>query len=252
MLKKAICTITILAQTGAMSAATAVLADTAVPETAESNLVRTVLTLKGLDLPANEMKSQVDSAVKRYVDTSPSTGRAERLETALVDFEIMTPQQAKNFTSGVNAADANVASQSIPTPEAYEAALKAQMELFAKVNPVGAQFSACTTAWVLTAGGAIIAFVGAALASYNPTCHEDTTQPGWDCSYNSCDSCTDSGGDSYDCNCHWVNDTCYPTKCDDPNDYPHERSGNITAIAGGVAAIAGITMLIIDRDQCFN
>src|SRR5262249_52679500 len=111
--------------------------------TAERQLVETVLTLKGLGLSDKDMHLQLEATLKAYDQKAPQDQRDSRLQQAFVDMRILSPQQAKTFIDGTRTAEANMAAQNLPTPEAHARALQAQLELFARINPVGAQFSAC-------------------------------------------------------------------------------------------------------------
>jgi hypothetical protein len=221
--------------------------NTASPERA---LVESVLTFKALDLSQKDLNQQLEGTLKSYDQTAPAQGRDERLQAAFVDLRLMTPQQAETFTAGVRQAESNLASQQLPTPEAHSQALQAQLALFAKLNPVGAQFSACTVGWSLSVAGAVAAIVGITLANDNPTCHSDLNA-GYSCTEQQCQTCYDQNNDPYQCDCYDYQSTCYPTVCDRPGYYPHRQGGNIAAISGGVALAAGVAILIIDRKDCF-
>jgi len=214
----------------------------------EGSLVRTVLLLKSLDLSTKDLQKQMEAALKRYDSQAPAEGRTERLEAALVDLGILTPQQARSYTSGTRAADAALAAQQLPTPEAQGRALREQLDLFARINPVGAQFSSCTAGYISVVGGIIAVMVGVGVASNNPTCHDDKAN-GYDCAQEDCDTCYDHDGSSYECRCHAYMTTCYPTICDIPDYYPHRTAGTITAVAGGAAVAVGI-LLIVKGDGC--
>jgi hypothetical protein len=218
--------------------------------TAERQLVETVLTLKGLALSDQDMHRQLEATLKAYDGKAPAEGRTERLEKAFVDMRILSPQQARTFGQGTRDAEEALARQDLPTPEAHARALQAQLELFARINPVGAQFSACTLGWSLTAAGVVAVIVGLIVANDNPTCHPDYNR-GYSCQHESCRTCYDYDNRPYDCDCHYYTDTCYPTTCDIPGYYPNRQAGNITAIAGGVAAAAGLVILIVNRDSCW-
>jgi hypothetical protein len=249
MLKKILSLSLIVSQLGFTSAA---LAD--VPASpAERALLQNVLTLKGLDLSHEELQRQISGAVKQYDDTAPTEGRTDRLQTALVDLELMTAQQASTFTAGVRTAEAGLESQQLPTAEAQAKALQAQLELFAKINPVGAQFAGvCAVGWSLGVAGVVAAITGAVLYHNNPTCHADTAN-GYSCQQEDCSNCNTDGTDGYgnECYCHDYTSTCYPTVCDKPDYYPDRTAGSISMIAGGVAAAAGVAILVFDRSSCF-
>ena len=79
----------------------------------------------------------------------------------------------------------DLAAQALPTPEAHAQALRAELDLFSRINPVGAQFSACTVGWSLSVAGAVAVIVGLIVATNNPTCHDDLAH-GYDCSGERC------------------------------------------------------------------
>jgi hypothetical protein len=185
-----------------------------------------------------------------YNAKAPAEGRTERLQNAFVEMRIMTQQQAATFTQGVRQAEESLAGQSFASPEAEGQAIQAQLELFARLNPVGAQYSACEWGWGLVIGGGVAALVGVLVADENPTCHPDYNR-GYSCQKERCSTCRDSDGYSYDCNCYWYWTTCYPQTCDRPGYYPYRDEGNAVAIAGGVALIAGAAVLLINRDSCY-
>ena len=250
MLNKSI-SLCLIASQLVIGAPAAFAADRANEVTAERQLVETVLTLKGLGLSDKDMHQQLEGTLKAYDQKAPQDGRDARLEQAFVDMRILSPQQAQTFVDGTRAAEANMAAHSLPTPEAHARALQSQLELFARINPVGAQFSACTVGWAVAAAGVVAVIAGLVIANNNPTCHPDYNN-GYSCQEQRCQTCYDQNDNSYQCNCYEYWDTCYPTTCDRPGYYPNRQEGNITAIAGGVAAAAGVVILLVNRDACFE
>jgi len=246
MWKKTVSTFLICSQLCFTAGISAAQADPTV--SAEHSLVRNVLMLKSLALSDQDMKRQLESTIERYDAEAPAQGRTERLQEALVDLGMLTSQQARSYTSGVVAADAAIAAQQIPNAQAHQRALEAQLELFARINPVGAQFSMCTAGTIVTIGGVAALITGLYLATNNPTCHKDY-HAGYSCEREVCQSCTDRDGMPYDCNCRYYTTTCYPTICDIPDYYPQRDAGTITAIAGGAAIAVGV-LLLIKGDHC--
>jgi hypothetical protein len=236
----------------ALTAALPAFADDPAPSP-ESTLMQTLLTLKGLDLSKQEMQLEMSKVVANYDQAAPVDGRSDRLQTALVDLEIMTVQQAKAFVGRANQAEATV--ETAPTAEAKAQALQDQLTLFGRINPVGAQFSAaCTVGLVATLGGIMTMFIGYDDATTNPTCHPDQSKP-YSCEQQVCQQCSDGYDDNgnaqyHQCNCTYVNETCYPTVCDKPDYYPHARRGHITMYAGAAAIAAGIALIIFNYHDC--
>jgi hypothetical protein len=209
---------------------------------AELSLLETVLTLRGLGLQEQELNRQIGATLERYNRTAPAEGREERLQAALVEMQVLTPQQARGFGAEARAAQARLAGVDASV-DRQTAALRAQVELLSRISLNGAQFSSCGLGAGLIIGGVVSAFVGLALREHNPTCHSDLTR-GYECYIE--DSCTSA--DDYNCGAgYWS--TCYPEVCDVPDYYPNRPAGNITLIAGGVAAAAGILILVLG-DGC--
>lgn len=249
MFKKAVSICTIATQLSFVVGISAASADTGVASTAESNLVTTVLTLKGMGLSDKDLQAQLTGALQNYNSTAPKDGRADRLQTALVDLNILTAQQATSFAQGADQIEKSLGQTSVSSTAQAEQALAAQLNLFMRINPVGAQFSACTAGIITTVAGVAAVVTGLILAFDNPTCHPDYNN-GYTCYEQQCQTCYDYNDNPYQCNCYNYANTCYPTKCDNPNDYPYRTAGTATAIAGGAALATGIALLIINHDSC--
>src|SRR5579885_1756082 len=226
LFKKAVSICTIATQLSFVLSISAASADTGVPSSPESNLVSPVLTLKGLGLSDKDLQAQLSGALKNYNTTAPKDGRAERLQTALVDLNILTVQQARDFAQGADQIEKSLDQTTVANTDQAQKALQSQLALFMKINPVGAQFSACTAGIITTVAGVAAVVTGLVLAFDNPTCHPDYNN-GYTCYQQQCQTCYDYYGNPYQCNCYDYQDTCYPTTCDNPSDYPYRTAGKI-------------------------
>ncbi|HUP55866.1 MAG TPA: hypothetical protein VM598_00325 [Bdellovibrionota bacterium] len=221
-----------------------------VPATgAERELLETVLTLKGLALSERELATRLPRVIERYKRVAPADGREARLQAALVELGVLTPQQARKFATEAKLAQARLtASAPGASSEAQEqAALQAQIEVLSGMSLNGAQFAGggsmlgCVAGTLSLLGGIGLLIWGSELYGDNPTCHEDHSKP-YSCREEACDR----DGEW----CHWVETTCYETKCDQPDYYPDRPRGQRLMIGGGVALGVGILLLVLNVNDC--
>ena len=123
-------------------------ADTPKPSS-EFILLKTAIALQGADLSQQDAVARLGSALTLYDQTAEKTGQIERLQQAMVDLGVYTPDQASDFVTGAQLAVSSGAD--LPT-------ILSQTMTHA---PAGAQFSGCILGGVLLAGvSLIVTFMG--------------------------------------------------------------------------------------------
>ena len=126
-------------------------AETPSPET---TFLTQVIASSGENLSSSELQSRMQSVTKTYLESAPANGREDRLQTALVELRVMTPDQALSFRSAMSA---NLREQ-MDSAAVYGAVQRVL------ANMPGAQFSSYCETNLLAAG--LVAVVGEGMFAY--------------------------------------------------------------------------------------
>lgn len=148
MFKQIVSSALILSQAGFAASA---LAQPTAP-TPEFRLVRESIALAGQGLSPEEMKARVAEAFASYRKSAEPEGQVGRMEQALIDLNVYTPERAHQIVS-----DAQVFSSSNRITDQTAAT---EIALLSSQYPAGAQFSACNLSWIIGAGGGLTAIAG--------------------------------------------------------------------------------------------
>lgn len=164
-LKKSVSTLMIVSQLGLVSLASAA---TPAAHTAEYGLLQHVLALQGQDLSSDQNQKQVTEVVSQYLATASQAGQQERLQAALVDLGVYTPNEAASFVTESQQAGLKVAAST-----SASATLETEITQLANLHPMGAQFSACGvggTMMLLGSIGFLVAVAGPHYANDSQLC----------------------------------------------------------------------------------
>jgi hypothetical protein len=123
--------------------------------TPESTMLANVMALQGSGASDQINGAEMIDIVTQYMNTSKDDGREQRLQDALVQLSIFTPDQAKTFVGASHDAENAINTNSFDSKEEMRNALVAEVDKISNLNPAGAQFSlrACAPGGaILTAG----------------------------------------------------------------------------------------------------
>lgn len=136
-------------------------ADTTKPSS-EFTLLKNVIALQGAGLSQSDLQTRLGSVLTQYDQTANPEGQIDRLQTAMIELGVYTPDQASAFVT-----EAKEATQS-------GADLSKVLAMTMSNAPAGAQFSFCALGGgLLAAVGTVVVFVGVlaktiATQSYSP------------------------------------------------------------------------------------
>jgi hypothetical protein len=139
----------VASQLGMSAAAWGSPADAPTPETI---LLQNAMAIQGSALSSDVMQSQLQGVIADYASNSPDEGRSERLQTALVDMGIYTPDQAAALSLETQASAERLAADGSSIEQEK---LNAEMNQILQVQPKGAQFSACDFGQIFGAVGIV-------------------------------------------------------------------------------------------------
>jgi hypothetical protein len=72
---------------------------------AEVTLLSNAIAIGGEGLSQTETQTLLAQAVHTYEETAPADGRADRLQNALSELNVMTPEQARDFRSSTDTSE---------------------------------------------------------------------------------------------------------------------------------------------------
>lgn len=137
-------------------------ADVAAPSP-EFVLLQDTIALSGMTLSPSEENDQVNVVITRYLATAPTEGQAQRLQQALIDLNMTTPQEAAAIVTDAQSLNADL-SANAPLQQQNDRITHSIVQLVARHPFMGAQFStACEVGGAIGLSGlGMIAFVGIA------------------------------------------------------------------------------------------
>jgi len=150
--------------------------------TPETILLQNAMAIQGSALSSDVMQSQLKDVIADYASTAPTDGRSERLQSALVDMGIYTPDQVATLSQETQATAERLAGDD---SSIQQEKLNAEMNQILQIQPKGAQFSACDfgqyfgAAGILAgpaiaAGGFVTLLVGHHIRGETQSCVEET------------------------------------------------------------------------------
>jgi hypothetical protein len=148
----------------------------------EAVLLENAIVIRGSGLSSDAVQSQINAAVASYADNSPTDGRSERLQQALVDMGIYTPSQAQELASEAQTAAGSMTTRS---NDIDQSKLSAELTQILQTQPLGAEFSGCDFADVVggvgliggfgvAVGGFVTLLVGHHIRGETESCVEET------------------------------------------------------------------------------
>jgi len=148
----------------------------------EAVLLENAIVIRGSGLSSDLIQSQLNAAVASYADNSPTDGRSERLQQALVDMGIYTPEQAQELASEAQTAASGMTSAS---NDIDQSKLSSELTQILQTQPQGAEFSGCGFEDVVggvgliggfgvAVGGFVTLLVGHHIRGETESCVEET------------------------------------------------------------------------------
>lgn len=135
---------------------------------AEETLLIKAFELQGEGLSTADLLNAINASLSDYFAHASPDGQQERLEQALIDLRVYTPEQARFLIGDAQAGfDRLTAQASSENRSTLQSSVTTEIGRLVAVHPTGAQFSGCTalnTAAIVTfVGGAATLITGAIL-----------------------------------------------------------------------------------------
>lgn len=125
--------------------------------TPEFKLLESSIALAGKGLSQDELNGRAAAAFANYEKIAQPDGQLDRMEQAMVDLNLYTPDQAHQLTLDAR----NFASQTrAPDLQSANQAVASEMSLLVSRYPSGAQFSACELFGTLAISGFVVGTAG--------------------------------------------------------------------------------------------
>lgn len=134
----------------------------ATPEMPEMQLLKGVIALQGQQLSNDELQAKLSAEVSRYQAVASTDGQGERMEQALVNLNIFTPDQAQDYWKEVQNQTTALSNHEVTVPQAL-------VNLATRASN-GAQFSTCAAGAIgILGGGGLIYIIGEGGAFVGPS-----------------------------------------------------------------------------------